>query len=368
MRNFLLYLAGARPDILEQVPSERSRFLGLGSSVLAAGVFIGAVAAVAFIQIGVNAALASIYGCLIGLVFLGLDSRLVAPTTRGRRVFAATPRVLLALLCGATFAAAIAIGSLRPEIDQQITVIEQRAEAKFLQLQSTSPLDKEIITLQSESNNLRSIIDTGGATALNPSSDATLVSLDKQLNQAQAAETSAFENLQCQLYGISANGNKCVAGSGPLAQAAQQQYDADANQVNKLHAQISDREEQLQSSNVNAQRSRVAEAEEQLPGVDAELAKDEQTLATENVNFTANNNDNGLLGKLQALGELSDNNSSIRYYTLFYAIFVLLDKHFAMFSSAPQDSAALWTLRDCARSRAAARGAKDPISHADGRS
>ena len=115
MRGLLLYLAGARRDILDQVPFERSRFLGLGLSVLLSGVFTAVVAAGAFTQINVNVVLASAGGCLLGLLFLVLDSRLVAPSAaRGRRILAATPRVALALLCGIIFSTAIAIGSLGP--------------------------------------------------------------------------------------------------------------------------------------------------------------------------------------------------------------------------------------------------------------
>ena len=287
-------------------------------SVLLDGIFIGVVAAVAFIQTNVNVALASVCGGLIGLAFLGLDSRLVAPAARSKRIVAATPRVLLALLCGAIFSTAIVLGSLGPEIDQQLAVIKQRAQAEFLQQQSAGFLDTEIRTLQAESNTLHSIIDTGGGTTLNPSDDPVLRSLENQLTQAKAAETSAFENWQCELYGTSPNGNKCAPGTGALALAAQRQYEADTAQVNQLNLQIDSREQELTSSAASAQAARVAEAKVQLPGVDLELEKDEQTLVAEDSNFTAvNTSDNGLLRKIQALGELTDNNSSILYYRLF---------------------------------------------------
>lgn len=326
MRNFLLYLAGARRDILEQVPSERSRFLALGLSLLLDGVFIGVVATLGFVQTSVNAALASVYGCVIGLLFLGLDSRLVAPTARSRRIFAAIPRVLLALLCGAIFSTTIAIGALRPEINQQIAVMKQHAQAEFLQQQSASALNFEIEKLQDESNNLHSIIATGGGTTLNPSNDPELRSLKDQLTAVQASETSAFEDLQCQLYGTSANGDKCTPGSGVLAQNAQQRYEIYRDQAHQLNAEIGSREQQLTSSDASAQHARLAEAEGQLPGVDLELTKDQQTLVAEDSGFTAANNSNdGLLRKAQALSELTGSNSSIRYYILilFFLISIL---------------------------------------------
>ena len=339
MQKFLLYLSGARRDILEQVPSERSRFLGLGLSILLDGALIGVIAAVAFIQINVNVALASVCGCLIGFLFLGLDSRLVAPTGRGRRIFAAAPRVLLALLCGAIFSTAIVLGSLGPEIDTQLAVIKQRAQAEFSQQQSASALEARIKSLQAESNNLNSVISTSGGTTLNPSTDPTLRSLKNQLAQAQAAETAAFATWQCQLYGISANGNKCTPGNGSLAQASHQQYEADRDRANLLAAQIASREQQLKSSDASAQRARVAEARAQLPGVKLELEKDQQTLAAENANFTAaNNNDNGLLRKIQALGELTSNNNSIRYYTLFLFFLISISQCLPIFLSIVQRS------------------------------
>jgi hypothetical protein len=319
MRNFLLYLAGARRDILDMTPTERPKFLVLGLSILLDGVFIGVVAALAFIPAGVHVALASAFGCLIGLLFVTLDMRLVAPTERGRKILAAAPRVLLALLCAAIFSMAIAIGSLSPEIDQQIAVIKQRTQAEFSQQQSASALDKEISVRQNELNNLNSIIATDGGTTLNPATDPELRSLENQLKSAQAAEATAFENWQCQLYGISANGSKCKPGAGPLAQVDQSQYEMDTSRVTSLEAQIASREQQLTSSGASAQAARVSAARTQLPGVKLELEGDQQTLAAENANFTAaNNSDNGLLRQVQALGELIGNNSSIRYYTLLF--------------------------------------------------
>jgi hypothetical protein len=90
------------------------------------------------------------------------------------------------------------------------------------------------------------------------------------------------------------------------------------NRVDNLATRIAIREQQLSSSDASARRARVAQARAQLPGVKLELEKDQQILATETANFTAaNNNDNGLLRKIQALSELTGNNGSIRYYTLF---------------------------------------------------
>ena len=286
---------------------------------------VGVAAGVAFIQIGVNVALASVCGCIIGFLILSLDSWLVAPTARGRRIITAAPRVVLALLFGAIFSTPIAIGILGPEIQQQLTVIKESNQAAFLQQQSASLLNKEINTLQAEFNNLQSIIDTGGGTTLNPSSDPTLRSLENQLKEAQTAETSAFENWQCQLYGTSTNGNRCIAGTGALAQAAQQQYEADLEKVDRLNAQIAAREQQLTSSDTKARHARVTEAKAQLPGVKLELEKDQQALAEENANFTAaNNSDNGLLIKVQALSELTGSNKSIRYYILFLFFLIIL--------------------------------------------
>lgn len=324
MRSFLLYLAGARRDILDQVPSERSRFLGLGLSVLLSGIFTAVVAAGALTQINVNVALASAGGCLLGLLFLSLDSRLVAPpAARSRRVFAATPRVILALLCGTIFSTAIAIGSLGPEVDQQLALIRQRVQEEFSQQQWSSSLEKEIKRLQAESTNLSSILKTNGSTTLDPSTDPTLRNLNNQLSQAQAAENSAYNNWQCQLYGTSGNGATCPAGNGALAQAAERQYVSDEEQVTRLNQQIAARETQITSSNASAQNERLKEARLQLPGVNQALSNDQQTLAAQDASFNAaNNNDNGLPRKIQALGELTGSNSFIRYYTLILFIFI----------------------------------------------
>ena len=286
MRGFLLYLAGARRDVLDHVPHERFRFLGLGLSILFSGGFTALVAAIAFTQVKVNVILAAAGGCLLGLIFVLLDSQVAASAVRGSKISAAAPRVVLALLSGTIFSMVIAIATFGPEVDQQLAVIKQRAQAEFSQQQSSSPLEREIRLLRNESDNLSHIIATGGGTTLNPSTDPALRSLENQLKQAHAAELSAYANWQCQLYGTSVNGARCTAGNGALAHASQEQYLSAKDRVAKLNEQIALREAQLTSSDASARHARLKEAQQQLSGVNLELNRDTETLAAQDASFS----------------------------------------------------------------------------------
>jgi hypothetical protein len=319
MQKFLLFLAGARQDILDQVPAERARFLILGASVLFSSAFTAVITGASLTLIQMNVVLASAGGCLMGVFLLNLDSQLAAiHATRSGRLLSAVPRVLLALLCGIIFSTALAIGTLGPEVNAQLAIIKQNAQTEFLQQQSMSALGKEANFRQNDADNLSNIIATGGGATLNQSDDPTLVTLKSQLNAAQAAETNAFESWQCQVYGISANGQKCLMGDGPVTQEDEARYLTDKDTVTSLQQQITSREQQLTSSGNSARQARLAAAEQQLPGVNLEIEEIQKTLNSETANFNAENNgDNGLLRKIQALDELTESNSSLRAYTLF---------------------------------------------------
>jgi len=146
------------------------------------------------------------------------------------------------------------------------------------------PLTRQISQYQAEINQLQA--QTAGG---NLTSDPELQALRTQLSQAQAKGTSDYDTWQCQLYGTAASGQVCKSpgGSGPLAQASQQNYNADRTQVTQLNQQISAREaqlSQLQASEAKAQlpvvkRSLQAAENEQLSKLATSTARTRTTQA-----------------------------------------------------------------------------------------
>ena len=84
MRKFLIWLSGARPEILDYCPSDRPQFLGLGMSMLIASAFSFICLSYGLIiALGANHITAVAAGFLWGVLILGLDRMLVASLQNG---------------------------------------------------------------------------------------------------------------------------------------------------------------------------------------------------------------------------------------------------------------------------------------------
>lgn len=331
MRKFLIYLSGARPDILRQCPTENARFERLGAAVLVASVSIAVGFAYALTQsVGLNPVVAVVIACILSLGTLSMDRVLVTMTTRGSgRIFSALPRILIAVLLGGLIGYGVALGLFRPQIAAQITVIKERAITAFAAQQTTSSLGNQITRLQAEYSGLTNIIGSGGATQINPAKDPQLTAFNAQLVVAQKQEVADFNAWQCELYGASPSGGTCssgLAGNGPIAKADEQRYQNDVNLVAQLRAEINNREHELTSSSASAQAARLAQAKEELPAIRLELESAQTSQENQAKQFyAATQEDNGLLIRLQALGELRASDSlvgTVTFLLIFLASFI----------------------------------------------
>ncbi len=145
----MLWVSGARREILENCPSERPRYIAFASSILVTAVIAGAslffaLASTLRISLWVAVFLAFIWG----FFFMSLDRFLAISQSRQgnpwQRVLVALPRIALALLLGLIISTPMVLQVFRQEIDHQLAVIQtQRSDAYFAQLAS-DPLSKRI--------------------------------------------------------------------------------------------------------------------------------------------------------------------------------------------------------------------------------
>ncbi len=146
-------------------------------------------------------------------------------------------------------------------------------------------------------------------------------SLQSQLSQAQARETSDYYKWHCQLSGTATSGQVCkTPGNGPLAQADQQSYNADSTQVTQLTQQISQREQRLSNQQAATAKSALPAVRQGLQAADAQ-----QTSETSNFN-SQNESNTGLLIRLQALEAVTAGNSTLNLARLLlFTLFVVID-------------------------------------------
>jgi hypothetical protein len=306
MGNFLTALSGARPDILDRCETERLKFQSLGIAILITSVMATVSMWFALTSaMGLNPIGAFFIALIWGLIILGIDRWLVTsmPPDGSRRWAIAVPRLVLAVLLGTLISTPLVLRIFQSEINAQITVIKQQRASAFLTEQQNSPVSKQVTYWTNDVNNLEQVIASGGNVAINPSDDPQVQSLTKQKNAELALEQQYYKQWQCQLYG----GSGCtVKGDGPLAKASQNSYDQALAQVAALNTAIQQREAQLSATDAASEHTRYQQAVSALPAAQKQLnaaTTQEDTLRN---NFYAQNNaTNGLLIRLQALGQLS---------------------------------------------------------------
>jgi Domain of unknown function (DUF4407) len=311
LRKFLLVLSGAQPEVLEQCPSERIRFESLGWAILiTSGIATVSMWFALNSAMGLNPFIALLGAIVWGLVIMGIDRWLVTsmPTDSPRRLFMALPRLALAVLLGTLISTPFVLRIFQSEIDAQIAVIKADRASAFLAQQQHSQVGKQVTYWRGYVANLQKTIDSGGAVALNPATDPDVRALTSQRSDEITLKQKYYRQWQCQLYG----GPGCPKGNGPLAQASKASYEQASNQVSVLTQKIQQRENQLSATDAASKQTRLHQATSALPGAQQQLALAVARQNALQANFDAQNEaTNGLLIRLQALSQLSNNDFTV---------------------------------------------------------
>ena len=324
MSRFLINLAGAQPQILDQCPTERIKFQSLGWAILiTSGIATVSMWLALYSAMGINAILALAIAILWGLVIMGIDRWLVTsiPPRGSRRWQVALPRVILAILLGSLISTPIVLRLFQSEIDTQVSLIKQQRASAFLAEQQHSTVSQQVTSWQNQVAGLQNVINSGGQQPLNPSADPVIKSLTSQRTAELALEQKYFAQWQCQLYG----GPTCTRGNGVLAQASQQSYDRAVQQVNTLTSEIPQRQNALSAQDKASQQTRYQQAASALPGAEKQLSTAAAAEDTLRNNFESNNAaTNGLLIRLQALNQLSGKDFTLNAARLLIFLFFLV--------------------------------------------
>ncbi len=306
MQGLLIALSGARREVLDQCPTERIKFQSLGWAILiTSGLATVSMWFALTSALGVNPFAAAPAALLWGLIIMGIDRWLVTsiPATGNRRWAMALPRLVLAVLLGTIISTPLVLRIFESEINAQIAVIKQERASAFLRQQANSPVGQQVDHWQGVVTNLQKVIDSGGIAPLDPAADPVIKSLTAQRISALALQQKYYRQWQCQLYG----GIGCpVKGNGPLAAASHASYLQAKAQVAELASQIQQRERYLNATSTAARAKRLNQAREALPGAQQQLRVAIARRDALGAGFDAKNESvNGLLIRLQALGELT---------------------------------------------------------------
>jgi hypothetical protein len=326
LRRLVLALSGADEEILEYVPSERTRFESLGWAILITSVM--AMISMWFAlssALGINGIIAIPVAVFWGLVIMGIDRWLITsmPVEGGRKFAMAVPRVLLAILLGTLISTPLVLRIFQSEIDAQMALMQQKNYSSFLSNQQSSQVNQQVVTYNNELQQLNTVINSHGAQTGNTAADPELVSYNKQLTQLQSQlshwtglKATYYKNYTCQLYG----GADCPKkGDGPAAKASYASYQQASQQVTSTQAQISgvqgeiqQRDQVLNSTSAASQQQRYEEALNQRPIVQGEYNTAVQRRNQLQATFYAQNQAaHGILMRLEALSQLSSGNLTV---------------------------------------------------------
>jgi hypothetical protein len=329
MGRLLIWLSGASPQILKRCPTERAKYVGIGAAIFVTAMIAGVSMAFA-LRTELIAPLIIAFPLAIawGLAIMSLDRWLVVSLPRQENPWGylvlAIPRLLLGLLIGFVISTPLILQIFRPEINNQIAVIQtQRADSYFAQL-AMNPLTRKINADRAAVAALDNTISTGGGPIKNPYRDPTVKSLVQQRNIAASQASFAFGQWQCQLYGLPAR--SCKAGNGQLAAASHARYLNAIALLNQDNAKIRSVTQQILSADSTARATAALAA--RVPLLAAKLALKLDISEQRNLIASfdaANARDAGLLLRIQALDDFSKSSTLNVVRLLLFALFTVVE-------------------------------------------
>jgi hypothetical protein len=128
-RNFLWWCSGAHQDLLQQFPSEHSKYAGIGGVILATFVLAAIAGGYAVYSVFGDWMWTIGFAIIWGLIIFNFDRFLVSTmrkygVSKGQQIRMAIPRIFLALLIGITIARPLELKIFEKEID--VKVLENR--------------------------------------------------------------------------------------------------------------------------------------------------------------------------------------------------------------------------------------------------
>lgn len=152
--------SGADLKILEQCPSERSKYAGIGATIFFTGLFAAMAAAYALFTVFDSYWISILLGLLWGSMIFNLDRYIVSSMRKDtrpyRELLTALPRIVLAVVISIVIARPLELKIFEKEIESELIVMEQQVyarqegELKVRYDATLSQLRHDVQTLKSE--------------------------------------------------------------------------------------------------------------------------------------------------------------------------------------------------------------------------
>jgi uncharacterized protein YpmS len=160
IQSFFWYCAGVNQDILKKCPSDASKYVGIGASILFTGLFAALAAGYALYTVFDNYVWPILFALLWGAMIFNLDRFIVSSMRKNgdtqKEWLTALPRIALAILISIVVARPLELKIFEKEIDSEIALMQQEDKNQKIQevknrfVGDRERLNNEISTLKSE--------------------------------------------------------------------------------------------------------------------------------------------------------------------------------------------------------------------------
>src|SRR5689334_22149420 len=127
--HLFLLASGADMKTLEECPSDRNKYAGIGATIFFTGLFAAMAAAYALFTVFDSYVIAILLGLLWGTMIFNLDRYIVSSmrkdSSRYRELFTALPRIVLAVVISIVIARPLELKIFGKEIESELIVMEQ---------------------------------------------------------------------------------------------------------------------------------------------------------------------------------------------------------------------------------------------------
>jgi hypothetical protein len=322
---WLARLSGARVSILEKAPGDVNKHAAMGGVLLSTS---GVAAVSAFFALysvlELPAYAAVLAGLVWGVIIFNLDRMLVVTMTRSNgwllNLFAAIPRVALAVVIGSIISMPLVLRIFEPEINSEL--IAMQAETTKANQDKVEEAFSKITELEGEERKLLDVLS--GRSSATISDDPDVKAAKAALDTAEKAYQDANALAQCELDGACGSN---VPGVGESYQQKKQVADDKKAARDKAQSALDEATAKVTKRVQDGASTETDNARKRLPEVQGDLDRlraDREDL--EKRGSTATAADTGLLARLEALDRITNASpSGGQAHTALFLLFLCIE-------------------------------------------
>lgn len=321
----LARLAGARVDVLEQLPGAVPKQTAMGAVLLTTAGFAAISAGYAMAITGIATGIfAVLVGLVWGLAILNLDRMLVIGLAKEtgfwRNLSLAAPRVVLAIILGIVISTPLMLKIFDSEIEAQMNRNIIAAQEDLRQSLNNSTIRQDLDADITELNRLKTLINTGPTADVSQNPQVLLA--QQAIDDLEAKATTQKAEYD-QLRGAAVAEEEGSAGTmvrgcaalcvekRRLADEAEGRWQGTLNQVQDKENELAAIIANVQGNAFESSERAIADAQSAVPGLEAQVDQlSEQVNNAQNSGRELEQANAGIIARLKALNDVSGDDAT----------------------------------------------------------